>query len=66
MQDNNFACGSVWVWNLVSDIKGGTQIEGAWEQGAEKDIWTQEGWGERRVEKNCITRSFVIYTLRQV
>jgi hypothetical protein len=20
----NFACGSVWVWNLVSDIKGGT------------------------------------------
>jgi hypothetical protein len=20
----NFACGSVWVWNLVSDIRGGT------------------------------------------
>jgi hypothetical protein len=20
----NFACGSVWVWNVVSDIEGGT------------------------------------------
>jgi hypothetical protein len=28
MQDHNLACGSVWVWNLVSDIKGGTQTEG--------------------------------------
>jgi hypothetical protein len=25
---NEFACGSVWLWNLVSDIKGGTQTEG--------------------------------------
>jgi hypothetical protein len=25
---DNFACGSVWVRNLVSDIKGGTQTEG--------------------------------------
>jgi hypothetical protein len=24
IQDDNFACRSVWVWNLVSDIKGGT------------------------------------------
>jgi hypothetical protein len=24
IQNYNFACGSVWVWNLVSDIKGGT------------------------------------------
>jgi hypothetical protein len=24
LQNYNFACGSVWVWNLVSDIKGGT------------------------------------------
>jgi hypothetical protein len=22
IQDFNFACGSVWVWNLVSDING--------------------------------------------
>jgi hypothetical protein len=28
MQDYNFACCSVWVSNLVSDIKGGTQTEG--------------------------------------
>jgi hypothetical protein len=25
MQDYNVACGSVWVCNLVSDIKGGTK-----------------------------------------
>jgi hypothetical protein len=24
VRDYNFACGSVWLWNLVSDIKGGT------------------------------------------
>jgi hypothetical protein len=28
MQNYNFACGSIWVCNLVSDIKGGTQTEG--------------------------------------
>jgi hypothetical protein len=28
---------------LVSDIKGGTQTEGVCEQGAEEDIWTEEG-----------------------
>jgi hypothetical protein len=36
------------------------QTEGVWEQGAEEDIWTEEG-GEI-----YITRSFMICTLRQV
>jgi hypothetical protein len=27
IQDYNFACGSVWVQNLVSDINGETKIE---------------------------------------
>jgi hypothetical protein len=49
----NFDCGSVWVWNLVSEIKGGTQTEGVWQQGAEEDIWTKEGWGGRREEKTA-------------
>jgi hypothetical protein len=43
MQDYNFACYSEWVRNLVSDIEKGTQIEGVWEQGAEDNIWTEEG-----------------------
>jgi hypothetical protein len=30
MQNYNFACGSVWVRNLVSNIKGGTQTKGVW------------------------------------
>jgi hypothetical protein len=51
IQDYNFACGSVWVLNLVSDIKGGTWTEGVWEQGAEEDIWTEEGGSDGRVEK---------------
>jgi hypothetical protein len=42
IQDCNFACGSEWVWNLVSDVKGGTQTGGVWEQGAEDDVWTKE------------------------
>jgi hypothetical protein len=36
---------------LVSDIKRGTYIGGVWEQGAGEDIWTEEGWNTRRVEK---------------
>jgi hypothetical protein len=31
------------VVNMVSDTKGGTQTEGFREQGAEQDIWTEEG-----------------------
>jgi hypothetical protein len=38
MQNYDFACGSVLVWNLVSDNKGRTEIEGVWEQTVE-NIW---------------------------
>jgi hypothetical protein len=55
IQDSNFACGFVWVRNFVSDIKGRTQTEGVCEQ---------MKWQE--VEENCITRSFITCTLRQV
>jgi hypothetical protein len=44
---------SVVLLNLVSDIKGGTQTEGVWEQGAEEDIWTEKGWGDGRMEKTA-------------
>ena len=30
-REEHFACGFVWVWNLVADIEGGTQAEGVWE-----------------------------------
>jgi hypothetical protein len=39
--------------NLVSDIKGGTQTEGVWEQGAEENIWTGERWSDSRSEKTA-------------
>jgi hypothetical protein len=32
------------VQNLVFDVKGGTQTEGAWEKVAQENIWTKEGW----------------------
>jgi hypothetical protein len=47
MQVYNFACGCIWVWNLVSDIKGGTQTEGVWEQGTEENIWTEKRSSDR-------------------
>jgi hypothetical protein len=47
----NFVCGFVWVWNLVSDIKGGTQTEGVSEQDAKENIWTEEEWNDMRLEK---------------
>jgi hypothetical protein len=39
------------VRNLVSEIKGGTRIEGVWEQGAEENIWSEERWSGGRLEK---------------
>jgi hypothetical protein len=48
---SSFTCCSVWVWNLVSQTEGRTQTESAWEQGAEENIWTQDGFSDRRLEK---------------
>jgi hypothetical protein len=53
IQDYNFACGFVWVPNLVSDTTGGTYTERVWEQGVEDDIRTKEGWSDGRVEKTA-------------
>jgi hypothetical protein len=50
---------------MVSDIKGGTQTEGVWEQDAE-NIWTEEAWSDRSLEKNCIMKSSITCTLYQV
>ena len=35
-----YGCGT---W--VADSAGGKEAEGVWENGAEENIWTQEGWG---------------------
>jgi hypothetical protein len=37
--------------NSISNIKGISRIEGVWEQGAEENIWSQEGEFDRRVER---------------
>jgi hypothetical protein len=38
---------------LVFDIEGGTKTESVWEQGDEKDIWTEERRSDGRVEKTA-------------
>ena len=40
IQNYNFACCFVWVWNLVTDIEGGKEAEGVWEYGIEENIYT--------------------------
>jgi hypothetical protein len=51
--DYKLACGSIWAWNLVSGIKEGTQLERISEQGAEENIWTEEGWSDGWMEKTA-------------
>ena len=41
---------TIWMWNMVSYIKGGTQIKGIWKQDPIANIWAQKGW-EWGVEK---------------
>ena len=38
---------AIWLWNMVSYIKGGMQAKGIWKQDPEVNIWAQEGreWG---------------------
>jgi hypothetical protein len=38
------------MWNLVSDIIGGT--EGVLEKDMEENICSEERWSDRRLEKN--------------
>jgi hypothetical protein len=38
---------------LVSDVKGGIQSEGVWEQFAAVIIWTEQGRSDRRFEKTA-------------
>jgi hypothetical protein len=35
---------------LVSNIKGGTQIDGVWEMGTKENIWTNEMWSDKWME----------------
>jgi hypothetical protein len=53
MQNYNFVCGFVWVWNLVSDIKWGTWTKNVREQGVDEIICTEESLNEARLEKTA-------------
>jgi len=47
----------------LSHTKERTQIEGVWEQGPEKNIWTQEGGSGEEV---YIVRSFITCTFQMI
>lgn len=38
------------MWNLVSQVKGKTEIKGVWKQSALEGIWTLERWRDRRTD----------------
>jgi hypothetical protein len=39
--------------NNNNNNKGGTYIEGVWEQGVEENIWIEEKWSDWRLEKTA-------------
>jgi hypothetical protein len=51
IQDCKFVCGSLWVWNIVSDIRGGGgQRLRAFQNRVLRKIFGSR-WGDRRLEK---------------
>jgi hypothetical protein len=34
----------IWLWSMVSYIKGGTHAKGIWKQDPEANIWAQDRW----------------------
>jgi hypothetical protein len=42
-----------WVWNLVCHPKYGPWTLAVWKQGAEKNMWTQEGGSDRNMKKTA-------------
>jgi len=54
-----------WVWNSASRTKGGTQIENAWEKGAEENIWTyMRGW--RRMHNEELHNMYTSLNVRLI
>jgi len=51
MQNYNFTCYFVWVWDLVSYPEGTMLIDDVWEQGVVESFWTWEGGSNRRLKK---------------
>jgi hypothetical protein len=49
IEDYNFYYGCAYMWNMVSE----KWTEGVWEQGAEDNNWTEEGWSDGWVEKTA-------------
>jgi hypothetical protein len=45
----NLICFELWFVTICVQCYQPT--EGVWEQGSENNIWTQEGWGDGRMEE---------------
>ena len=42
--NGNIASYALWLWNIVSYITEGTQVNTIWKQDPEAYIWAQKGW----------------------
>ena len=54
----NIANCAIWLWNMVSYIKGGTQAKGIWKQDPEANIWMRMVSGEGSTMSNFIDVPF--------
>jgi hypothetical protein len=46
-------CSFVGAFHLVSDITERTQTEGIWKHSNDRNIWTEVGWYNKRLEKTA-------------
>ena len=49
----------MWVWNLVSHIKGEKKVEGVREQSAREDIWAKGGGSNRATAMICSVQTIL-------
>lgn len=56
----------LWAWNLVCHVKERMYLEPVWEQGAEGNFWTWEGWDNRKREKTTYLRASELVLLAKL
>jgi hypothetical protein len=61
-ENHKSACCFSRLSNLVSRIKERRQAENMQESGSEKDNWASGAGRSSRLEKNCIVKTFMIWT----
>jgi hypothetical protein len=45
------------MWNFVSHIRERTYTEGIWKPGAKENIWTEQEWNNKWLQKTAQLRA---------